>query len=305
MEQYARQQQQLRERRQQRMEAEAAAAAGESPEEAARRERARAERLQFESLHAEALAIFNSHLFPPGEYQQRKQASRADGYWKYVGAGEEPPLDFTYGEFPLPLFSRLVDRACELAGVDADRSGTIFADLGSGAGRLALWAAATSAWRRVVGIEYLPSLAAAASAKLDDARTTYPQLLRTADVRLVQGSWDEPLDEFVGVDVAFAYTTAITTDENNVLAALSAALVPRLRRGMIVVTTDYTLDPAHFEVLESMEGENEGVGGISTGFIHRKICAGERDGAHGSAGAGAFVEEAAALQRDLMAFFLE
>merc|ERR1740129_116982 len=227
------------------MEAEAAAAAGESPEEAARRERARAERLQFESLHAEALAIFNSHLFPPGEYQQRKQASRADGYWKYVGAGEEPPLDFTYGEFPLPLFSRLVDRACELAGVDADRSGTIFADLGSGAGRLALWAAATSAWRRVVGIEYLPSLAAAASAKLDDARTTYPQLLRTADVRLVQGSWDEPLDEYVGV------------------------------------------------------------GGISTGFIHRKICAGERDGAHGSAGAGAFVEEAAALQRDLMAFFLE
>jgi hypothetical protein len=32
-----------------------------------------------------------------------------------------------------------------------------------------------------------------------------------------------------------------------------------------------------FELLETVEGENLGVGGVSTGFIHRKICAGERD----------------------------
>ena len=73
--------------------------------------------------------------------------------------GEEPPLDFTYGEFPLPLFGRLVDRACELlaatqpggsAALFDDRSGITLADLGSGAGRLALWAAATSAWKAVL-----------------------------------------------------------------------------------------------------------------------------------------------------------
>ena len=31
-----------------------------------------------------------------------------------VGKGKDAPIDFTYGEFPLPLFSKLVDRACEL-----------------------------------------------------------------------------------------------------------------------------------------------------------------------------------------------
>ena len=35
--------------------------------------------------------------------------------------------------------------------------------------------------------------------------------------------------------------------------------------------------PAGFELLETLEGTNEGVGGLSTGFIHRKTCAGERD----------------------------
>ena len=44
-----------------------------------------------------------------------------------------------------------------------------------------------------------------------------------------------------------------------------------------MVTTDYTLDPSAFELLQTFEGENAGVGGRSTGFIHRKICAGERD----------------------------
>ena len=50
--------------------------------------------------------------------------------------GEDPPLDATYGEFPLPLFTKLVDRACEIAGVGDDRSATVIADLGSGTGRL-------------------------------------------------------------------------------------------------------------------------------------------------------------------------
>ena len=81
----------------------------------------------------------------------------------------------------------------------------------------------------------------------------------------------------VCLQVAFAYTTAITASDDGVLVALSAALAQRLKFGCIVVTTDYTLDPSAFELLEAIEGENTGVGGRSTGFIHRKICAGERD----------------------------
>ena len=311
-EQYAQQQAELRERRQARLEAEAEAASGEDdPAEMARRAAEQAEREAFEQRFGEQLGVFNRALFPPDQYTARNSESRKDGYWPFTAKGEEPPLDFTYGEFPLPLFAKLVDRACELRGI-GDRTSTVLADLGSGAGRLALWAAATSSWKRVVGVEYLPTLAATATAKLDEARTAFPALLRTSDVQLVEGSWDDPLELFADIDVstpasnpppltilpslahplsrlllsrllcvclqvAFAYTTAITASDDGVLVALSAALAQRLKFGCIVVTTDYTLDPSAFELLEAIEGENTGVGGRSTGFIHRKICAGERD----------------------------
>jgi hypothetical protein len=169
-------------------------------------------------------------------------------------------------------------------------------DLGSGAGRLALWAAATSAWRRVVGVEYLRSLASTAVEKLEEARAA--GLLRTDDVVLTQGTWDEKLDCFAEVDVAFAYTTAITTNDEGILEGLSRALAQRLRRGCIVVTTDYKLDPAHFEVLDTMTGENSGVGGTSTGYLHRKRSRGERDAAGEADGeADGSVEDDASCER--------
>ena len=74
------------------------------------------------------------------------------------------------------------------------------------------------------------------------------------------------------------YTTAIPADEAGVLRGLSAALAARLPRGCHVITTDYVLDPAGFELVETIEGANDGVGGVSTGYIHRKTCVGERDG---------------------------
>ena len=104
-----------------------------------------------------------------------------------------------------------------------------------------------------------------------------------ARAQLVRGSWDDPLPAFDGVDMAFAYTTAITANEHGVLDGLSRALSARLRQGALVVTTEYRLDPACFELLEEIEGENPGVGGRSTGLIHRKICAGERDHLPGTA----------------------
>lgn len=258
------------------MEAEAAAEAVASDEDVAKAAAFKAEKDVFAVRFGTQLSVFDRELFPPDAYDERNGASRKDGYWAFVHKNEEPNQDYTYGEFPLPLFSKLVDRACEIKGFGADRSYAVLMDLGSGAGRLALWAAATSVWRRVVGVEYLASLAVAADEKLHQARSS-AGLLLTEQVELVQGSWDDPLECFDGVDVAFAYTTAITTDEHGVLAELSSALSRRLPRGCLVVTTDYKLDPVGFECLESIEGENRGVGGVSTGFIHRKICAGERD----------------------------
>jgi hypothetical protein len=136
-------------------------------------------------------------------------------------------------------------------------------------------------------------------------------LLRTDEVVLTQGTWDEKLDCFAEVDVAFAYTTAITTNDEGILEGLSRALAQRLRRGCIVVTTDYKLDPAHFEVLDTMTGENSGVGGTSTGYLHRKRSRGERDAAGEADGKAdgsvkddaSFAAMEAALSQDLHASF--
>ena len=86
---------------------------------AALREEAR----EFDHAYGPLNARFDRELFPTSEYEQRNGASRKDGYWAYVGKGEEAPLDFTYGEFPLPLFTRLVDRACELGYATRGRHG--------------------------------------------------------------------------------------------------------------------------------------------------------------------------------------
>ena len=70
---------------------------------------------EFHQRFASQLAIFDNHLFPPSDYSMRNAASRKDGYWPFVSRKEEPPLDFTYGEFPLPLFNAAIDRACEVS----------------------------------------------------------------------------------------------------------------------------------------------------------------------------------------------
>jgi len=280
--QYAEQQAAMREARMRRVQAEERAA-NAPPVDRALVEARAAELEQFKADFSSQLSLFDGSLYPEEAYKARNDASRKDGYWAFVSKGEEPPLDATYGEFPLPLFNKLIDRACDIAGVGEDRSSTVIADLGSGTGRLALWAASTSEWESVRGVEYLPAIAATAAEKLAELQEASPDMLRTNDVQLVEGSWEDPLDVFDGIDLAFAYTTAITANDEGILENLSAALSDRLRRGSLVITTEYRLDPTNFEVLDEIDGENPGAGGRSTGIIHRKICVGERDLLDGSA----------------------
>lgn len=49
----------------------------------------------FDSLHV---------LYPPIDLEKRNAVSRSDGYWPFINSGEEPPLQFTYGEFDLYLY---------------------------------------------------------------------------------------------------------------------------------------------------------------------------------------------------------
>ena len=234
---------------------------------------------RFGALHA----TFTSTLYPASDYSMRNAASRTDGYWPFVSAKQDVPISLTYGEFPLPLFTRAVDRACELAGLAGGRAGATFADIGSGSGRLVLWAACTHEWKEVHGVELLPSLHAEALRRLDSARELHALrdglALQTERIVLSKGSFEDPtVLPWRDVDVAFAYTTAFPHDEAGVLTELTEALVPRLARGCLVCTTDYRLGEDSFELIDDLEGENDGVGSVSQVFIHRKLCEGDGAG---------------------------
>lgn len=159
-------------------------------------------------------AAFSS-LYPPAELHLRNAASRTDGYWAFVAKKEEPPPGLTYGEFPLGFFSLLLEQALAAGGKSAEDS--VLADLGSGAGRLVLWAAATQAWKLCKGVELLPSLHAAALAKLEQAEGQAGLLL--APVELAEASWDDTSLNLADVDLAFVYTTALPADEQGATLA--------------------------------------------------------------------------------------
>jgi len=112
-------------------------------------------------------------LYPPTELSNRNAISRTDGYWKYIKEGDEPPLEFTYGEFDIDFFGTLLDKAWEYY-IDrtSDGGGDIgakeyempwqnktFIDIGSGSGRLVLSAAALHPHFKVCkGLEILEGL---------------------------------------------------------------------------------------------------------------------------------------------------
>ena len=125
-------------------------------------------------------------LYPPHELSYRNAKSRTDGYWTYVKRGEQPPQELTYGEFDIDFFGMLLDKSWEYFVHDMETSSTTrddddltvghnhvhhigiesrpwenrtFCDIGSGAGRLVLTAAALHpGWALCRGIEILNGL---------------------------------------------------------------------------------------------------------------------------------------------------
>ena len=117
-------------------------------------------------------------LFPPQDLSLRNAASRRDGYWEYISKGEEPPKQFTYGEFDFYFFGELLDRAryyytgdAELEGSDPSWDGMTFTDIGAGAGRLVFAASALHpGFKLCRGLEILPSIHQVAEANLEKCR---------------------------------------------------------------------------------------------------------------------------------------
>ena len=210
-------------------------------------------------------------LFPTAETEVRNSASRTDGYWKYVQHNKEPPLEFTYGEFPLDSFARVVDRA-----FDIFPTARTFLDMGSGAGRLATLASIMYPFEHCRGIEILNSLHDLALSIQGAA-----SIDRVSNIDYICGSWSDPYLFFGDADITFVYSSCLGTEQ---LHDLAKSLGRQLKVGAVVITTEFPLPPASppssysFEIKDSFDVENSLVGGKSTVYIHTATSTGYYDG---------------------------
>jgi hypothetical protein len=258
-------------------------------------------------------------LIPPDELEQRHAVSRTDGYWPFVRTGEEPPISNTYGEFDFYFFAELLDRAwehyCEYPSPSNDTGSTnreawkdqVFIDVGSGAGRLVLAAAALHpmGWKQCRGVELLPGLHQAASENLEKCRLggdsdtdslalpvgqdddsnsndiTNPESLTLAPIDFTCASFEDTVIDSHWNDASCIFVTASCLP-SELLQSLSDVVGRQCRPGTIVMSTDYPLplqglseedggSSFRLELVEQVDGYSWVTGGDSTAYIHRVV----------------------------------
>ena len=149
---------------------------------------------------------------------------------------EQDRTELTYGEFDLDGFHEALD--CAVDGLPDLRRCT-FCDLGSGAGRLVLAAAARYPWEKCVGIEALPDLHHMAgllhAVAIDAAAEADGAALSPCEFRELEVSPETAEEALGSVDVLFAFSTCFDD------VALAGMLAAGLRPGARVVTVDSML----------------------------------------------------------------
>jgi hypothetical protein len=159
----------------------------------------------------------------------------------------------------------------------------VFVDLGSGVGRLVLAAAMLHPFRYCAGVEVLPELHAEALEAHRRARRaverreggTQPRLeLRPCEFvcqDFMEGAAPSGPDPLSEASIVYAYSTTWRSDNGFHLSpGVSAALAARVRRDVVVITTDKVLPPeGEFEVFGRLEVDNWEVGGDSMCWYHR------------------------------------
>lgn len=229
-------------------------------------------------------------MFPSAALEQRNTISRSEAYWPYVRQGQDPPQRLTYGEFDFYFFAELLDMVQPY--LKHKGSGTTFCDIGSGAGRLVLAAAALHPeFRLCRGIEILTGLCDAAKhhwedcSSVDGCYNTFPNTdLSIAPVEFVCGSFCDHYVYFGDANLVFCFSSCMGED---MMQALGEAIGRQLKIGSIVITTDYML-PLHgvvppilghdltlnnceyrLSLVEKVDGWCWLTGGASTAFVHR------------------------------------
>ena len=220
-------------------------------------------------------------LYPPSELSNRNAISRSDGYWKYIKDGNEPPLEFTYGEFDIDFFGSLLDKAWEyyidngLADVgeevEAEESmawaSKTFIDIGSGSGRLVLSAAALHPYFKVCkGLEILEGLNSVATLIAEQCRVPSDDTSNDQKVQYVLPSLANSTDttnststtqllqmapiQFKCGSFTNAYEHLSDIDvafvfsscmKSNLIQELSTAIGRQCKVGTIIITTEYPL----------------------------------------------------------------
>jgi SAM-dependent methyltransferase len=205
-------------------------------------------------------------LFSPQDLDRRNALSRTDGYWPYIQKGEDPPQQFTYGEFDFYFFAQLLDRAHEIYfgsknndnsdndKVQSDWQDKVFVDIGSGTGRLALAAAGLHpSWRKCRGVELLPGLHKAAEENLESCQrsdqqgyaltatndeTGVEESLPLAPIEFTCGSFDDPYVYFGDADCVFVFSSCMS---EALMGSLSKSIGRQCKPGAIVITTEFML----------------------------------------------------------------
>jgi len=225
-------------------------------------------------LYSSVISGINT-LYPPTELSNRNAISRKDGYWRYIKDGNEPPLEFTYGEFDIDFFGNLLDKAWEyyagsVEGNAEDRmpwQNKTFIDIGSGSGRLVLSAAALHPYFKVCkGLEILEGLNSVATSIAEQCRvsdddtsndqkfqyalpyianstdttnnTSTTQSLQMAPIQFKCESFTNPYEHLSDIDVAFVFSSCMNT---NLIQELSIAIGRQCKVGTIIITTEYPL----------------------------------------------------------------
>lgn len=244
-------------------------------------------------------------LYPPEDLDSRNAISRTDGYWPYLKDGKDPPKEFTYGEYDLYFFAELLDRAwvhyTNFNGFESDNHNDkdgkiwnekVFLDIGSGAGRLVVAAAALHPnWKECRGIEILSCLhkiAEEISKNCDGeggtSLYTGKSRVSLSPISFTRGSFLDPYDfPAHDVDLIFVFSSCMSRD---MIDGLGVAIGRQCKPGTIVITTDYLLPlqgdvavdlkdenlpsgPFRISLVEKLDGYSWITGGESTAYIHR------------------------------------
>jgi hypothetical protein len=219
-------------------------------------------------------------VYPPKALQQRNAVSRTDGYWSYVNDGKDPPQHLTYGEFDFYFFAHLLEVVLgHLKGTQSQNSNSwrdkVFVDVGSGAGRLVMGAAALHPEARECrGVEILPSLHGFANGILQSCRLSTPaaeigldgsvsdaaesnglplpiisansnalkeeqKFLPLALIDYVCASFEDPYACYLGdADIIFVFSSCMSA---GMMSSLSQTFGRQCAPGTIIITTEFPL----------------------------------------------------------------